>query len=125
MKRVNNSSSRSVMALRYGGGRPVTPAEYLSFIPRIPNFVWLAMMILTVVALSISTLTRSLEQEREARASYSYTQDRVDRARGINRSLRERTVQIKSDRRVAVQVAQDQLHLVRANEVVVAVPKRN
>src|SRR5262245_6303904 len=97
LKRVNNSSARSVMALRYGAGRPVTPAEYLAWVPRIPNFVWLAMMILTVIALSISTLTRSLDQESEARASYSYTQDRVERAREVNRSLRERTVQIKSD----------------------------
>lgn len=113
------------MALRYGGGGRATPAEYLSWLPRIPNFVWLAMMILTVVALSLSTLARSFEQEREAKESFSYTQDRVERAKEANRSLRERTAQIRSDRRKAAQVAQDQLHLIRANEVVVAVPKRD
>lgn len=65
---------------------------------------------------------RSQEQEREARASYIYTQSRVETARGVQLDVRERTGRIRNDPRVAAQVAQDQLRLVRANEVVVAVP---
>jgi hypothetical protein len=80
------------------------------------------MIILALFALSVSTLMRSREQEKEARASYIYTQTRIENARGLERDLKERTGQIRNDRRVAAQVAQDQLRLVRANEVVVAVP---
>src|SRR5262245_53852195 len=105
------------MAQRYG-----VSADFFWWVPRIPNYVWLAMVVLTVVALSISTLMQSWEQEREARASFNYTQDRVERARSNDREIRERTGQIKKDPRVAAQVAQDQLRLVRANEVVVAIP---
>ncbi|MBO0799224.1 MAG: septum formation initiator family protein [Blastocatellia bacterium] len=104
------------MVQRYTGA-----AEYLWWVPRIPNFVWLAMVILTVVALSISTLKRSWEQEEDARASFSYTQDRVEKARSENQEIRERTDRIRKDPRVAAQVAHDQLRLLRANEVVVAV----
>jgi hypothetical protein len=122
LRRVNYTSARAVTSLRYGGGAQV---EYFWWVPRIPNFVWLAMVVLTVVALSFSTLMRSREQEREARASFNFTQYRIERARLSNRELRERTGQIRNDPRVAAQVAQDQLRLVRANEVVVAVPARN
>jgi hypothetical protein len=118
LKRVSNSSAR-MMGLRYG---PTTPAQYFWWVPRIPNHVWLAMIILALFALSLSTLMRSREQEREARASYIYTQTRVENARGVQRDMSERTGQIRNDPRVAAQVAQDQLRLVRANEVVVAVP---
>jgi hypothetical protein len=120
LKRINNSySARTVSALNYG---PRTTARYFWWFPRIPNHVWLAMVILTLFALSLSTLMRSQEQEREARASYVHTQSRVETARGLQLDVRERTGRIRNDPRVAAQVAQDQLRLVRANEVVVAVP---
>ncbi|MBO0719981.1 MAG: hypothetical protein J2P41_04120 [Blastocatellia bacterium] len=104
------------MVQRYTGA-----GEYFWWMPRIPNFVWLAMVVMTVVALSISTLMRSWEQEEEARASFSYTQDRVEKVRSENREIREQTDRFRKDPRVAAQVAHDQLHLLRANEVVVAV----
>jgi hypothetical protein len=95
---------------------------YFWWIPQIPNYVWLAMVILTVSALSLSTLVRSQGEEREAKASYSYVKTRVENAKGINRQIRERTKQIKNNPRAAAQAAQNQLHLVRRNEIVVAVP---
>jgi hypothetical protein len=120
LKRVSNSySAKGVSALSYG---PTAAERYLWWLPRIPNYVWLAMIILALFALSISTLMRSRDQEREARASYIYTQTRVENARGIQRDIKERTGQIRNDPRVAAQLAQDQLRLVRPNEVVVAVP---
>jgi hypothetical protein len=120
LKRVSNSySAKTVSALNYG---PTAAERYLWWLPQIPNYVWLTMIILALFALSISTLMRSREQEREARDSYINTQTRVENARGLQRDMRERTGQIRNDPRVAAQVAQDQLRLVRANEVVVAVP---
>ncbi len=120
MKRVANSySARTITAVNY---YPTETVRYLWWIPKIPNYVWLAMIILTVSALSISTLMRSQEQEREAKASYSYIKTRVENAKSVNQQIREQTVQIKNNPRAGVQVAQDQLRLVRPNEIVVAVP---
>jgi hypothetical protein len=120
LKRVSNSySARTVSALNYG---PTAAERYLWWVPRIPNHVWLTMIVMAFFALSVSTLMRSREQEREARASYIETQTRVGNARSLQQDIKERTGQIRNDPRVAAQVAQDQLRLVRANEVVVAVP---
>ncbi len=80
------------------------------------------MIILTVSALSISTMVRSQEQESEAKASYSYVKIRVENAKRVNRQIKDQTAQIKNNPRAAAQAAQDQLRLVRPNEVVVAVP---
>jgi len=92
------------------------------WIPEIPNYVWLAMIILAVSALSISTLVRSQSQEREARASYSSVKTRLESTKGINQQIREQTLRLNNDPQVAVQAAQSQLRLVRPNEIVVAVP---
>jgi hypothetical protein len=120
LKRVSNThSARTISALNYG---PTAGERYLWWVPHIPNYVWLAMVVMAFFALSISTLMRSREQEREARASYIETQTRVENAKGVQRDIRERTGQIRNDPRVAAQVAQDQLRLVRANEVVVVTP---
>jgi membrane protein implicated in regulation of membrane protease activity len=120
LKRVSNTySARTVSGLNYG---PTAAERYLWWLPGIPNYVWLAMIIMALFALSVSTLMRSWEQEREARASYIYTETRVGNARGVQRDIKERTGRIRNDPRVAARVAQDQLRLVRANEVVVAAP---
>lgn len=119
MKRVANSySAKSISAVNYA---PVTTVRYHWWIPRIPNYVWLAMIILTLTALSISTFVRSQQQEREAKASYSYIKTQVENARSVNRQIREQTEQIRNNSRVAAHVAQTQLHLVRPNEIVIAV----
>jgi hypothetical protein len=80
------------------------------------------MIILTVSALSLSTLVRSQGEEREAKAAYSYVKTRVENAKGVNRQIKEQTKQIKNNPRAAAYAAQNQLHLVRPNEIVVAVP---
>jgi cell division protein FtsB len=92
------------------------------WIPEIPNYVWLAMIILAVSALSISTLMRSQAQEREAKASYTSVKTRLENAKGINRQIKEQTQRIKNNPEVAAQAAQDELRLLRPNEIVVAVP---
>jgi hypothetical protein len=116
---VNSYSTRAVSAISYA---PTTTIRFFWWIPQVPNYVWLAMIILTVSALSVSTLVRSQEQEREAKSSYSYFKTRVENAKGVNLQIKAQTEQIKNNPRVATQAAQDQLRLVRPNEVVVAVP---
>jgi hypothetical protein len=99
-----------------------TTIRFFWWIPQIPNYVWLAMIILTVSALSVSTLVRSQDQEREAKSSYTDIKTRVENAKVLNQQIKGQTAQIRNNPRAAAQVAADQLRLVRPNEVVVAVP---
>jgi cell division protein FtsB len=92
----------------------------LWWIPKIPNYVWLAMIILAVSALSYSAYDKAREQEREAQASYHQTSTRVENARSVNRQIKEQTRRIRQNPRTAAQAAQDKLRLVRPNEIVVS-----
>ncbi len=92
------------------------------WVPRIPNYVWLAMIILTMTALSVSTLMRSQELEREAKDSYSFVKTKIDRAQGVSQQIREKTERIRTNPATAASVAQNNLRLIRHNEVVVIVP---
>ena len=92
----------------------------LVLIPRFPNYVWLAMIILAVSALSYSTYSSAREKEREAKDSYNETSARVENARSANRQIKEQTARIKQNPNVAAQAAQNQLRLIRRNEVVVS-----
>lgn len=119
MKRVANSySARSMAIATYA---PETATRLLSWVPSIPNYVWLAMIILAVSALSMTAAMRASTQEAEASSSYSYIQTRVENARAVNLQLREQTRQIRTDPALAGQVAQDRLRLTRVNEIVLAV----
>ena len=119
MKRVVNSyAAKSVAAVSYA---PEVVSRVFWWIPRIPNYAWLMMLILTASALSVSTLMNSWDQEREALSNYSYTQTRVESARGINQKIRQQTEQLKPNPRASELAAQERLRLVRHNEIVVAV----
>jgi len=89
-------------------------------IPRFPNYVWLAMIILTVSALSYSAYSRAREQEREARDSYNETSARVENAKSANKQIKDQTTRIRQNPAVAAQAAQNHLRLIRRNEVVVS-----
>jgi len=119
MRRGNSYSVRTVSSRVYVTDVRLRDAWW---IPEIPNYVWLAMIILAVSALSISTLMRSQAQEREAKASYSLVKTRLENAKGINLEIKEQTQRIKNNPQVAAQVAQGQLRLLRPNEIVVAIP---
>jgi hypothetical protein len=88
--------------------------------PRIPDFVWLAMIILAIGALSYSAYNRSNQQEQEALDSYNNTAVRVENAKNLNRQIKEQTARIRQNPQVSAQSAQDQLRLLRHNEVVVS-----
>ena len=92
----------------------------LGRIPRFPNYVWLAMIILTISALSYSAYSRAREQEREAKDSYNETSTKVENAKSMNRQIKEQTTRIRQNPEVAAQAAQNQLRLIRRNEVVIS-----
>jgi hypothetical protein len=119
--RTGNSSYR-VRAIQSSGYVTDVRLRDVWWIPDIPNYVWLAMIILAVSALSISTLIRSQAQEREAKANYSMVKTRLENAKGINQQIKEQTLRLKNNPQVAAQAAQGELRLLRPNEIVVAVP---
>lgn len=88
--------------------------------PRFPNYAWLAMIILTISALSYSAYSRAREQEREARDSYNETSARVENAKSVNKQIKDQTTRIKQNPEAAAQAAQNQSRMIRRNEVVVS-----
>lgn len=119
MKRaVNSYSARTSASIRpagFDGARAIWRAL------RFPNYVWLAMIILTISALSYSAYSRARVQEREARDSYNETAARVENAKVINKQIKDQTIRIRQNPEAAAQAAQNQLRLIRRNEVVVSI----
>jgi cell division protein FtsB len=87
--------------------------------PRFPNYGWLAMIILTVAALSYSVYSRAREQEREAIDSYNEISAQVENVKGANRRIGDKTNRIRHNPEAAAQAAQRQTRMIRRNEVVV------
>jgi hypothetical protein len=106
-------------------GVQISPAESLSWVvarvAQVPNHAWLVLILLTFAALSVSSLINARERERQARVDRDYTAQRVTAARELNTTIRRQTAQLRTDPRLAEQVAQERLRLVRAHEVVVAI----
>ena len=118
MKQVVNSysarTSARVRSLELDATRP------LLRMPRFPNYVWLAMIILTISALSYSAYSRAREQEREAKDSYNEISAQVENAKSANSQIKDQTTRIRQNPAVAAQAAQNKLRLVRRNEIVVS-----
>ncbi len=114
---VNSYSTRTSVRVRSVG---FEGARSLWWMPRFPNYVWLAMIILAISALSYSAYSSAREQEREARDSFNETSARVENAKNANRQIKEQTTRIKQNPEVAAQAAQNQLRLIRRNEIVVS-----
>lgn len=131
MKRVANSYSaknRSAQAIAVRGRalpigtRTADKAKAGTWVPHVPNYVWLAMIVLTFTALSVSTFMRAQDAEREAVQSHAVVSSRAENVKVANKQLKQQTEQIKNNPRVAEQAAQKQLRVLRSNEVVVARP---
>ena len=118
MKQAVNSYSIRASVRTYPAVRDVV--RPLWWIPRIPNYVWLAMIVLTIAALSYSAYDRARQQEREARDSYQQTSTRVENARSANQQIKAQTERIRQNPGTAAQSAQNQLRLIRHNEIVVS-----
>lgn len=121
MKRAANLYSARTYAI--AAPREATNAwpRIARWIPHIPNYVWLAMIVLTVSALSVSTYMRAQEMERDAKSSHAFTATKVDNLKAFNSELKKQTQRIKQDPQAAQQAAQEQLRVLRPNEIVVAV----
>jgi hypothetical protein len=114
---VNSYSARTSANARYMG---FDGAGTMRRAPRFPNYVWLAMIILTISALSYSAYSRAREHEREARNSYNETSAQVENAKSMNKQIKDQTNRIRQNPETAAQAAQNQLRLIRRNEVVVS-----
>src|SRR5689334_23646584 len=85
LKRVANSYSakdRSTQAVAVrsralpAGTRTASRTSVKSWIPHIPNYVWLAMIVLAFTALSVSTYRRAQDAEAEALQSHAVVSSR-------------------------------------------------
>lgn len=104
------------------GTRTSSRAAVTAWIPHIPNYVWLAMIILTFTALSISTYRRAQDNEQDAVQSHAVVASRVENVKATNQQIKQQTAQIKTNPRAAEAAAQQQLRVLRRNEIVVARP---
>ncbi len=128
MKRVANSYSarHSSVAVRAQaspfGGHTSVGARVEGWIPSIPNYAWLAMLTLALLALSVTTFLRAQGAEREAVKTHSLALTRVEDARVANKQAKSQTEKIKHDPGVKARHAQEQMRGVRSNEIIVATP---
>ncbi len=128
MKRVansysarNNSVAVRAQATPFGGHSSVG-ARVEGLIPSIPNYAWLAMLTLALLALSVTTFLRAQGAEREAVKTHSLAVTRVEDARVANKHAKSQTEKIKNDPTVKARNAQEQMRGVRSNEIIVATP---
>jgi len=89
---------------------------------KIPNFVWLAMILLAATALSLNTIAREREEVHRAQTVLAQAQGKVSQAQTVNRELKTEIKKSKDDPRAVERAAQERLHYLRSNEIVVAVP---
>ena len=115
---VNSYSARTSASVRPVGFDGVAGLRRRA--SRFPDYVWLAMIILTISALSYSAYTRAREQEREARDSYNETSAQVENAKSVNKQIKDQTTRIRQNPEAAAQAAQNQSRMIRRNEVVVS-----
>jgi len=114
--------SRTLPMGTSAGTRSSSRSRVTSWIPHIPNYVWLATIVLAFTALSFSTYRRAQDAEQEALQSHAVVSSRLDNVKATNQHIKQQTAQIKSNPRAAEAAAQQQLRVLRRNEVVVARP---
>jgi cell division protein FtsB len=119
LKPVASSYSASIAVTQVS---PAVRERIAAFVPAIPNYVWLAMILLTATLLAFSTLWRSRGQLQTAQSRRAVTQSRLAQAASANDELKQQTQQLRTNPRTAAQAAQAQLHYVKRNEVVIATP---
>jgi Flp pilus assembly protein TadG len=78
------------------------------------------MIVLAFTALSFSTYRRAQDTEQDAVQSHAVVSSRVQNVKAANKQIKKQTEQIKTNPRAAEAAAQQQLRVLRRNEVVVA-----
>lgn len=89
---------------------------------KIPNFVWLAMIITAAAALSLNTIAREREEVHRAQSTFAQAEGQVTQAQTANQRLKVEIKKLKDDPRAVERAAQERLNYLRSNEIVVAVP---
>ena len=116
MKPAVNSS---LTKFNYGQAATVRAAWWAL---KIPNFVWLAMIMLAATALSLNTIAREREEVHRAQAVLAQAQGQVSQAQNVREQLKVEIKTLKDDPRAVERAAQERLHYLRSNEIVVAAP---
>jgi len=115
LKPVINSSFTKVDYNQIATARPAWWAL------KVPNFVWLAMIMMATAALSFSTLTREKAEARSAQTAYSQTQGRAQQTQAENERLTSEIKRLKGNSRASRQAVRDRLNYVRPNEIIVSI----
>lgn len=115
MKQVANSYSANLSFTQ----SPALGERVAVLVPPIPNYVWLAMLLLAAIFLSGSTLWRARGQMLTAQNAQAITNSRLAQAQADNGELKATTDLIRTNPRAAAKAAQEQLHYVKANEIVI------
>ncbi len=91
-----------------------------ALVPPIPSYVWLAMLLLAATLLGVSTMLRARGQMATARNSYAVSDSRLAQAQAANTEIKDKTNLIRTNSQAAAQAAQERLHYVKPNEIVIA-----
>ena len=116
MKQVVNSYSANLTFTQ----APVLGERVAALVPPIPNYVWLAMLLLAATLLGVSTMLRARGLIITARNSYTVTDSRLAQAQAANLAIKDKTNLIRTNSHAAAQAAQEQLHYAKPNEIVIA-----
>jgi cell division protein FtsB len=87
---------------------------------RIPNYVWLAMIITAAAALALNTIAREREEVRRAQTALAQTQGRAAQTQTVNQRLKDEIKGLKNDPRAIGRAAHERLNYVHQNEIVIA-----
>jgi hypothetical protein len=89
--------------------------------PRLPNFVWLAMIVVAAGALAFATMVRSSAEARNSRRMFTQSSEEARQADISNQRLRSRIQDSRRTSAAADRIAQDRMTYLRSNEIVIAV----
>jgi len=89
--------------------------------PRLPNFVWLAMIVVAAGALAFATMVRSSAEVRNSRRMFAQSSEEARQADISNQRLRGRLQDTRRTSAAADRIAQDRMTYLRSNEIVIAV----
>jgi hypothetical protein len=89
--------------------------------PRLPNFVWLAMIVIAAGALAFATMVRSSAEARNSRRMFAQSSEDARQADISNQRLRGRIQDSRRTSAAADRIAQDRMTYLKSNEIVIAV----
>jgi cell division protein FtsB len=109
---LNSSATKS-----YPNQLVVPHASWEAF--RLPNYVWIVMMLIAMALLATAAIYREREGLRTAQRSHQYTEQKMQEANRSNTLLRHNLQALKQDKSALAQQAQTNLNYLRPNEVIV------